>query len=44
MRFSFASSLLLLAAGAANAASFWAFDEGSIAVLAKKGGEGIKEK
>ncbi|KAF3021478.1 hypothetical protein E8E14_010432 [Neopestalotiopsis sp. 37M] len=46
MRFlnSFVPSLLLLAAGAAQAASSWGFDEGSITVGAKKSDGAIKEK
>lgn len=39
------SSLLLLAAGTAQAASSWAFDDGSISVTSKTAGEdGLKEK
>ncbi|KAI0126560.1 Oligosaccharyltransferase subunit Ribophorin II-domain-containing protein [Xylariales sp. AK1849] len=47
MRFlhSLAPSILLLAAGAAQAASSWGFDEGTLTVSAKKAvGEGVKEK
>lgn len=46
MRFtqSIAPALLLLAAGAAQAASAWGFDEGSVQVVLKKSGEAIKEK
>jgi oligosaccharyltransferase complex subunit delta (ribophorin II) len=45
MRFtqSIAPALLLLAAGAAQAASAWGFDEGSVQVVPKKG-EVIKER
>ncbi|GAB1310046.1 Dolichyl-diphosphooligosaccharide--protein glycosyltransferase subunit 2 [Madurella fahalii] len=41
---SFAPALLLFAAGVAQAASAWGFDEGSLSVVAKKSGESIKEK
>ena len=46
MRFtqSIAPALLLLAAGVAQAASAWGFDEGSLQVVPKKSGEAIKEK
>ena len=46
MRFSqpLASALLLAAAGIAQAASSWSFDEGSLTVVAKKASEGVKEK
>lgn len=37
-------SLLLLAAGVAQAASAWGFDDGSLSIVAKKSGETIKEK
>ncbi|KAK0618423.1 Oligosaccharyltransferase subunit Ribophorin II-domain-containing protein [Bombardia bombarda] len=40
----FASALLLLAAGTAQAASSWGFDEGSVSVAAKKGSEAVREK
>ncbi|KAK3983913.1 Oligosaccharyltransferase subunit Ribophorin II-domain-containing protein [Cladorrhinum sp. PSN332] len=45
MRFtqSFAPALLLLA-GVAQAASSWGFDDGTLSVVAKKGGAGVKEK
>ncbi|KAJ4290728.1 hypothetical protein N0V88_006477 [Collariella sp. IMI 366227] len=36
-------ALLLLAVGVAQAASTWGFDEGSLAVVAKKSGETIRE-
>ncbi|KAK4105638.1 hypothetical protein N658DRAFT_441001 [Parathielavia hyrcaniae] len=39
-----APALLLLAAGAAQAASAWGFDDGSISVVAKKSAETVKEK
>jgi oligosaccharyltransferase complex subunit delta (ribophorin II) len=38
------SAVLLLAAGAAEAASAWSFDDASVAVVAKKAGDGFKEK
>ncbi|KAJ9151854.1 Dolichyl-diphosphooligosaccharide--protein glycosyltransferase subunit 2 [Pleurostoma richardsiae] len=38
------SPLILLAAGAAQAASSWGFDDGSVAVTSKKGGEAVTEK
>ena len=38
------SAALLLAAGIAEAASSWSFDEGTVAVVSKKGGDGLKEK
>lgn len=41
---SLVSSLLLLAAGAAQAASSWSFNDGTISVTSKKGADGIKEK
>ena len=41
---SIAPALLLLAAGAAQAASAWGFDDGSLQVAAKKSGESVKEK
>ena len=46
MRFtqSIAPALLLLAAGAAQAASAWGFDDGSLQVVPKKSGEAIREK
>ncbi|KAK0657462.1 Oligosaccharyltransferase subunit Ribophorin II-domain-containing protein [Cercophora newfieldiana] len=46
MRFSqpLASALLLAAAGVAQAASSWSFDDGSLSIAAKKGAEGVKEK
>jgi oligosaccharyltransferase complex subunit delta (ribophorin II) len=46
MRFtqSIAPALLLLAAGAAQAASAWGFDDGSVQIAAKKAGESVKEK
>jgi hypothetical protein len=46
MRFaqSFTPALLLLAAGVAQAASAWAFDEGSLSVVGRKSGEAVKEK
>jgi oligosaccharyltransferase complex subunit delta (ribophorin II) len=37
-------ALLLFAAGAAQAASAWGFDDGSVSVVAKKAGETAKEK
>jgi oligosaccharyltransferase complex subunit delta (ribophorin II) len=37
-------SLLLLAAGAAQAASAWGFDDGTLSIVAKKSGETIKER
>lgn len=40
---SFIPSLLLLAAGAAQAASSWGFDDGSVAVTSKKA-EGVRFK
>jgi len=45
MRFtqSFAPALLVLA-GVAQAASSWGFDDGTLSVVAKKGGAGVKEK
>jgi oligosaccharyltransferase complex subunit delta (ribophorin II) len=45
MRFlhSFVPSLLFLAAGAAQAAS-WGFDEGTVTVAAKKAEASVKEK
>ncbi|KAL2018578.1 hypothetical protein VTK56DRAFT_620 [Thermocarpiscus australiensis] len=39
-----APALLLFAAGVAQAASSWGFDEGSLSVVAKKSGETVKEK
>ncbi|KAL2143559.1 hypothetical protein VTI28DRAFT_10345 [Corynascus sepedonium] len=46
MRFtqSIAPALLLLATGVAQAASSWGFDDGSVQIAAKKGGDSIKEK
>ncbi|SPQ17818.1 a2c16e4b-3830-445f-bb65-50b7da30fd83 [Thermothielavioides terrestris] len=46
MRFaqSFTPALLLLAAGVAQAASAWGFDEGSVSVVGRKSGEAVKEK
>ncbi|KAI1844572.1 hypothetical protein JX265_001557 [Neoarthrinium moseri] len=46
MRFlpSFVPSLLLLAAGAAQAASSWGFDEGTVSVGSKKADGAVKEK
>lgn len=46
MRFtqSLVSAILLAAAGVAHAASSWSFDDGNLAVSAKKASEGIKEK
>ncbi|KAK0631873.1 Oligosaccharyltransferase subunit Ribophorin II-domain-containing protein [Immersiella caudata] len=46
MRFSqpIASALLLAAAGVAQAASSWSFDEASLSIAAKKGADGVKEK
>jgi oligosaccharyltransferase complex subunit delta (ribophorin II) len=41
---SIAPALLLFAAGAAQAASAWGFDDGSVAVVAKKAGETAKQK
>ncbi len=41
---SIAPALLLLAAGVAQAASAWGFDDGSLQVTAKKAGESVKEK
>ena len=42
---SFVPSLLLLAAGAAQAASSWSFDDASLTVTSKKNPEGgVKEK
>lgn len=38
------STLLLLAVGAAQAASSWSFDDATISVSSKKGGDGLKEK
>jgi hypothetical protein len=38
------STLLLLAAGAAQAASSWSFDDGSISVVSKKDGDGAAQK
>ncbi|KAK3498350.1 hypothetical protein B0T13DRAFT_259964 [Neurospora crassa] len=37
-------AIMLLAAGAAQAASSWGFDDASISVAAKKGSDAIKEK
>lgn len=46
MRFlhSFVAPLLLLAAGAAQAASSWGFDDAKLTVSAKKAAAGAKEK
>jgi oligosaccharyltransferase complex subunit delta (ribophorin II) len=46
MRFtqSIAPALLLLASGAAQAASAWGFDEGSVQVVPKTSGQVIKER
>jgi oligosaccharyltransferase complex subunit delta (ribophorin II) len=46
MRFvhSFVPSLLLLAAGAAQAASSWGFEDGSLTVSSKKADGAVKEK
>lgn len=47
MRFlqSFASALLLAAAGTAQAASSWGFDDATVSITAKKGSDGaVKEK
>ncbi|KAJ9138724.1 Dolichyl-diphosphooligosaccharide--protein glycosyltransferase subunit 2 [Coniochaeta hoffmannii] len=41
---SFLSAALLLAAGIADAASAWSFDEGTVSVVSKQGGDGLKEK
>jgi oligosaccharyltransferase complex subunit delta (ribophorin II) len=41
---SLVSAFLLIAAGAAEAASSWGFDQGSLAVTSKKGPDGAKEK
>ncbi|KAG7293391.1 hypothetical protein NEMBOFW57_003441 [Staphylotrichum longicolle] len=41
---SIAPALLLLAAGVAQAASGWGFDDGSVQIAAKKAGEAVKEK
>ncbi|KAK0731187.1 Dolichyl-diphosphooligosaccharide--protein glycosyltransferase subunit Swp1 [Lasiosphaeris hirsuta] len=38
------SALLLVAAGLAQAASSWSFDEGSLLITAKKGSDTVKEK
>ncbi|KAB5549999.1 Dolichyl-diphosphooligosaccharide--protein glycosyltransferase subunit Swp1 [Coniochaeta sp. 2T2.1] len=38
------SAALLLAAGVAEAASSWSFDEGTVSVVSKKAGDGLKEK
>lgn len=44
MRFTAIPSLLLLAAGAAQAASSWSFDDASVSISSKKGvGEAHKE-
>lgn len=39
-----ASALVLLVAGVAQAATAWTFDDASVIVTAKKGGEPVKEK
>lgn len=44
MRFTGISSLLLLAAGAVQAASSWSFDDGSVSISTKKGGEADKNR
>lgn len=45
MRFTGISSLVLLAAGAVQAASSWSFDDGSVSISSKKAaGEATKEK
>jgi len=46
MRFSqpFASAFLLAAAGVAQAASSWSFDDASLTIPAKKGSDIVKEK
>lgn len=46
MRFlhSFAAPLLLLAAGAAQAASSWGFDDAKLSVIPKKAADGAKTK
>lgn len=44
MRFSGISSLLLVAAGAVQAASSWSFDDGSVSTSSKKGGEAPKAR
>lgn len=41
---SIAPALLLLAAGVAQAASAWGFDDGSLSIVAKKSGDAVKEK
>jgi hypothetical protein len=38
------SAALLLTAGIAEAASSWSFDEGTVTVVSKKAGDGLKEK
>lgn len=38
------SAVLLVAAGVAEAASSWSFDEATVAVVSKKAGDGLKEK
>ncbi|OIW26026.1 hypothetical protein CONLIGDRAFT_672930 [Coniochaeta ligniaria NRRL 30616] len=38
------SAALLLAAGVAEAASSWSFDDATVAVVSKKAGDGLKEK
>ncbi|CAN8101314.1 unnamed protein product [Discula destructiva] len=43
MRVSGLSSLLLLAAGAVQAASSWSFDDGAVSISSKKGGEATRE-
>ena len=40
----FTRALLLLAAGAVQAASSWSFDDASVSVAAKKGSDAVKEK
>lgn len=44
MRFTGISSLLLLAAGAVQATSSWSFDDGSVSISTKKGGEADKNR
>lgn len=44
MRFTGIPSLLLLAAGAVQAASSWTFEDGRVSISAKKGGEAEKQR
>lgn len=44
MRFTGIPSLLLLTAGAVQAASSWSFDDGSVSISNKKGGEADKNR